>query len=188
MRRSIIMALGIAAALAVGLGTYTQASYKVKQRWSTSLPAGALTIPAVAGPAQAKTARTFAVSYEDSFDDASTECAYFIFDLPANNEGANLSVCPKWMANAVTGDVKWGIDMALVGNSGIYGGATAKSTTFAIAADGTAYDLVATCGTLSSLDSGAGLYTGRLCRVGGSTTDTMVGDAILVSLALSEVP
>lgn len=172
--------------LVVRINSVDQKFYPV--RMATTVRAGSLVLPTSGMPASSTVERTTAVAIELAFDDASTECGWFQFDLPKQFQDKDVVVCPDWYSSTATsGDVKWDIQYNVLTDSDVYGTEALTSTSFAITTDGTAIDLNRGCSTLTSpFAVGTGMVNGKFCRNGGSTDDTMTGDARLVSIGFQE--
>lgn len=158
-------------------------------RWSLGVGAGAWTIPASGAPAQTLRARTFGVStlssYELDFDDAATECVSTCWPVPPQALDKDIEVCADWFSLGQTsGDVRWYAEIKDYTDSSTWvsGAADATGRSFTVTTDAAAGDLDHACDTFTAPLAGDGerMVCANFCRIGGSTADTMTGDATVV--------
>lgn len=184
-----VWALSLAGAIILLVSGPADSSYTPRS-FTISVSGGSMTLPSSGAPdnnSNAATEGTNSVVMEAGFDAASTECAYVDFMIPEEWNGGNVEFCPHWYsAAATTGDARWLEDYVIIGDSDDGDSAFANERTFTVTTDGTAGDMSNTCNsafTLTSANAGKDMHA-KFCRVGGSTLDTLAGDAQLKRLII----
>lgn len=158
----------------------------VNKIWSKFIKASELEVSATIPPSLANYASGSVIAPVLDFDDTTVESVGITMDLGDDYDGSPLTLTPWWFSAAATsGNIVWGTNLTILteGDTIVSPASTGGSVTDATNA--TAGDITKSTISITPAGSGGTLLVGNFFRNASSGSDTLVGDARLLGIALS---